>query len=145
MEESRAPHLSERGRTCRLVAVVFASVSVPVRQFVAAPVGGRLETRFPSRCRVAREARVSSDCREEERELEIVFAGVVGRVWCRGSREQKAGRRAFRSIQECPVARVKRKKSKRTQREVCWFRTTAVEPTGFSFNLYRWLECLESV
>lgn len=84
MEESRAPHLSERGRTCRLVAVVFASVSVPVRQFVAAPVGGRLETRFPSRCRVAREARVSSDCREEEREPEIVFAGVVGRVWCRG-------------------------------------------------------------
>ena len=32
----------------------------------------------------------------------VVF-GVVG------SREQKAGRRAFRSIQECPVARVKNK------------------------------------
>lgn len=84
MEESRAPHLADRGRTRRLVAIVFASVSAPMRQFVAAPVGGGLETPFPGRCSVARGGRVSSECREEGAiEHESVFS-VVGRGWCRG-------------------------------------------------------------
>lgn len=109
MEESRAPHLLERGRTCRLVAIVFASVSAPMRQFVAAPVGGGLETTSRA-CGVSLvRFECRRNCREEVREQEFVFAGLSVVFGVVGSREQKAGRRAFRSIQECPVARVKRK------------------------------------